>query len=380
MITMRTDEQTSGGGARMNGEKGAARALGTTGGAWSAPPRPAMMLALLATVLALLAGAVRPAEALEASPQLWVTQAKGAQFSADVSGDYVVWRDGESGASNLYGKNLADGSVFAVTTAPEGQFSPAIDSDTVVWEEYRNGNWNIHGKGITPGSIIFPVAAGRGDQRRPAISGNTVVWEDNRNGDYDIYGMRLDDPTGRVFRISSGTADQRRPAISGDVVVWESNSDIYGKNLATGKSFAVTKASGYQVTPDISGQTVVWKDGRYSGQDDIYGKNLATGSTVQVTRDPSDNPSDQWAPAISGQTVVWAEGKTGNANIRGRDLSTGEGFPVSGGLRPQDAPAIDGDRVVWESQAVANNLGDWNIAMSTLLPTPPAAGGETPLP
>src|ERR671917_147650 len=117
---IRTDEPTSGGGAQMNGEKSAARALGTIGGAPWAPPRPAMILALLATVLALVTVAVRPAEALVASPQFWVTQANGPQFSADVSGDHVVWQDGESGASDLYGKNLANGSVFAITTAPEG--------------------------------------------------------------------------------------------------------------------------------------------------------------------------------------------------------------------------------------------------------------------
>src|SRR3712207_8769619 len=41
---IRTDELTPGGGAQMNGEKSAARALRTTGGAPWASPRPAMIL------------------------------------------------------------------------------------------------------------------------------------------------------------------------------------------------------------------------------------------------------------------------------------------------------------------------------------------------
>ena len=370
-----TDRRTSGGGTQMHGEKSAARALRTTGGAPWAPPRPAMILALLATVLALVTVAVRPAEALVASPQFWITQANGPQFSADVSGDYVIWQGGEGGASNLYGKNLTNGANFAITTASEGQFSSAIDYNTVVWEDNTNGNWNIHRKDLPDGGEL-PVVTSKGDQRRPAISGDTVVWEDNRNGNYDIFGIKLD--TGRKFHVVTGKGDQRRPAISGRTVVWESNSDIYGKNLATGRTFTVTKASGWQVTPDISGRTVVWKDGRDSRQDDIYGKNLATGKTFQVTKDTNENPSDQWSPSVSGQSVVWAEGRGGNADIFGRDLSTGESFPISRGVRPQDAPAIDGDTVVWESQSVGDNgFGDWNIAGSNLDASPATPTGVT---
>src|SRR5918998_405082 len=328
-----TDRRTSGGGTQMHGEKSAARALRTTGGAPWAPPRPAMILALLATVLALVTVAVRPAEALVASPQFWITQANGPQFSADISGDYVIWQGGEGGASNLYGKNLTNGANFAITTASEGQFSSAIDSNTVVWEDNTNGNWNIHRKDLPDGGEL-PVVTSKGDQRRPAISGDTVVWE--------------------------------------------RTSDIYGKTLATGRTFTVTKASGWQVTPDISGRTVVWKDGRDSRQDDIYGKNLATGKTFQVTKDTNENPSDQWSPSVSGQSVVWAEGRGGNADIFGRDLSTGESFPISRGVRPQDAPAIDGDTVVWESQSVGDNgFGDWNIAGSNLDASPATPTGVT---
>src|SRR3712207_3618672 len=114
---IRTDEQTLGGGT-MNGKRSAARALWATGGAPWATPRPAMILVLLATVLALLAGAVRPAEALVASPQFWITQdPNGPQFSADVSAKTVVWQDGRNGDADVYARNIgADDAEFPVAT------------------------------------------------------------------------------------------------------------------------------------------------------------------------------------------------------------------------------------------------------------------------
>lgn len=321
-------------------------------------------LLVLALLVSLLLGGVRPAEAAVPAKEFPVSTGNWGEWSAAVSAKTVVWQDGRNGDPDIYARDIeADDAGFPVVTADGDQVEPDVDGDIVVWEDWRNGDADIYAKRLSkPAEPPFPITTAAEDQRNPKIDGGTVVWEDNRRGNWDVYFYDLD--ARQEGQVTTNTGDQRHPAISGDTVVWDDDRDgapdVYGKDLATGdQAFQITTAPDWQDTPDISGDTVVWRDGRTAGNYDVYGKDLSTGEEFSVSTDSSD----QVSPAIAGDTAVWTDGRGGDTEIYGKNLSTGLEVRVSSGSGPQEAPAIDSGTVVWEAQRTGDtDFGSWDIS------------------
>lgn len=251
-----------------------------------------------------------------------------------IDGGFLVWSDSRDGKADVYGKHLPSGPEVAICLAPSPQGPADISGAYVVWKDGRNSPtnvppefWNndIYGYELQTGSEI-PICTNPADQINPRIDGNIVVWQDGRNRffppftEWDIYGYDLS--TEQEFPVTNAPWAQAEPAISGNVVVWmdvrNDNWDIYGKDLSTGIEFPICRDPFGQGQPSIDGNIVVWVDYRNTtpegwGQGDIYGYDLLTHTEFPISLDPSD----QGPPQISGNLVVWHVRRNGDRDIYG---------------------------------------------------------------
>ncbi|MGQ9708160.1 MAG: hypothetical protein ACUVUR_04725, partial [bacterium] len=163
----------------------------------------------------------------------------------------VVWEDGRSSSSDIYGARVSpsgvvlDTSGIGISTAANYQGYPAIAFDgtnyLVAWHDTRRGSWaDIYGARVTPvGAVLDPsgisIAAAANSQQIPMVAFDgtnyLVVWSDDRRGYFDIYGARVNksgtvlDPSGIV--ISGATNVQWRPDLAFDgtnyLVFWQDN-------------------------------------------------------------------------------------------------------------------------------------------------------------
>jgi len=164
------------------------------------------------------------------------------------------------------------------------------------------------------------------------------------------------------FPVYFGPNNQRNPDISLSptlncpIVIWEAvagdTSDIYGKYLDISGGCEgtdpfticddITIGSYEQSYPAVDGDIVVWQD-RSSGDWDIWGKDLSSGEPPFPV---FQGAGDQKAPAISGNYVVWK----GSDGIYYKDITDPGGIPIKCADlvgAPYAEPDIDGDIIVW---------------------------------
>lgn len=349
------------------------------GGGFASGARTMVCLALI--LLAAVLIGMRPATAAIPSPVFPVAADDVDQHSPAISGQKVVWVEGDDVFyKDRSGANAGANAAIRLTNDPVVQGRPAISGNWVVWEENHTGDWEVHGLDLTllPTGAPVLVAGGPGDQRNPDVSGDTVVWEDDKAGNWNIYRKNLLD-AGEAVAVATGEEDQRSPAISGQKVAWQhhagpGNSDIYVGDLSSaGSATQVTTEPDWQSAPDISGDTVVWRDEREPGNLDVWAYSLGEKREFKVTQ----SAADQWSPQISGRIVVWADGRNNPAgsDIYGEDISTNKEFAVTPTPAPQEAPAIDGETVVWEVQRAGSSLGVYDVYGADLNTAPAAPAG-----
>jgi beta propeller repeat protein len=240
------------------------------------------------------------------------------------------------------------------------QVSPSFNGDDVVWEDSRNNE--------TSGTDIFRfnygtateslVAGGAGEQDQPAISDQYVVWIDQGR----LMAKALSG--GSPFPVASGSPTHTDPAVCGSLVVWSdagNNSDVYAKQLPGGAVIPVATSPGVEAYPDCDGQRVVYMYAPLNGPSDIRLYNIGTRQTTTV----ANQPYNEWRPAISGSRVVW-QAFTGDIQIYGKDLDTGQDFVVSEGTDNQTAPVISGSTVAWEDNRSGNSQIWWRDIATTM--------------
>ena len=107
-----------------------------------------------------------------------------------------VWRTSVRGPADIYLADLDRGTIRNLTNSYQWEAIPDISGNYVVWRDGYTGI-GIHGIDISTGAM-FTVTVGHGDMSRPSISGSVVVWADNRAGDDDwnIYGYDIARPAG----------------------------------------------------------------------------------------------------------------------------------------------------------------------------------------
>jgi hypothetical protein len=317
----------------------------------------------------------------------------------------VVWTDGRSGSSDIYGSRVAaDGQVldpdgFVISTAVSAQLNPSVAfGDTaylVTWTDWRDGNANIYAARVAlDGTVIdasgIAVCDSAAGQEYPAVSSDgsdwLVVWHDSRSGQADIYGARVAvdgsvlDPGGIV--VSASITDELNADITFNgtnyLVVWDdepgaTSRDVYAARLTPvgtvldSAGIAVCTVANQQelasASSDGSNYMVTWIDFRGGGTWDAYGARVdAAGNVIDVGGLPiCTDPSQQYALdlAFNGTNwlVAWHDSRNGPKDIYGTRVATdGSGvdpaaFPISTAAAHQSQPelAFDGGNylAVW---------------------------------
>ena len=152
---------------------------------------------------------------------------------------------------------------------------------------------------------------------------------------------------------------QSAPRTDGRYVVWLDYragdlgaADIYAADLTTGETFAVTTDVVQASAPAIDDGIVVWSEAHDtpSYSYDVVGMNLATGERFDIATNGSQ-------AAIANGWVVWVT----NTTLMAKSLASGrEPIEVATGGNIH-APAIDGDRVVWEDLRPDDDATRWQL-------------------
>jgi hypothetical protein len=232
---------------------------------------------------------------------------------------------------------------------------PALSGLLVVWQDYRQScpgcEADIRGKDLVTGQE-FIVADGPAHQVVPAIAGRTVAWIEQTSlpdGDTLQRLLTLDLDTRQhteIARLSGGVTFDR-PILSDTYLVW-----------------AELRRLGRTLHHRIRAYDRVTKRTAEVGESDYIGTSYAlTGRRLLITS-PSVSLTDlltgarrvldgnrATAPRISGDIAVWVgidRQFSLDPQIYGIDLRTGQRKPLVVGAGPQQAPALVGDRLVWQ--------------------------------
>jgi beta propeller repeat protein len=242
--------------------------------------------------------------------------------------------------------------VFPVCIEMGGQAGPDIAANVVVWTDNRNGQLDIYGRDLAR-TTDFAVCRADGSQDNPSVtaykvSGRTryrAVWVDKRaHGNGDIYGADL--ATRKEFIVARSAAFKWFPEVCDDWVAWIEATDpagpytIKARDLATRTTYKIatsTVLSSLGLSSRTVAGAVVHTAVYASSGGDISGRDLPDGAPFSV----SQATAFEWSPDISGDRVVWwQEGE----KVQLRNIRTGVQTRVGTGSRPR----VDGELVVWD--------------------------------
>ncbi len=137
---------------------------------------------------------------------------------------------------------------------------------------------------------------------------------------------------------------------------------------------AVTTDRLAETSPDLSGSNLVWQE--KTGSDwNIYYSNGLPGTVTAICTDPGDQILPRVSVGDGHVLVVWEDHRSGNADIRGYDVTAGKAFTVCVDAAQQVAPRISGDWVVWQDK----RNGNWDIYGATIDPSDDSVGAATPI-
>ena len=189
-----------------------------------------------------------------------------------ISGRYVIWLQGASGATEviLYDINTNVSQTLAGPVPPT--FQVEVGSRFAVWASL-DGDYDIEVFDFEIGARYAITATAMTDERYPSTAGDWIVWEarDARStmGRIEAYNGR----TGEMRVIAENDFTNRLPSIDGNLIAWESNAsgnfDVYVHRLDTSETFQVTDDPGDQYLNDLFGDKIAYVDRRW-GDEDIF--------------------------------------------------------------------------------------------------------------
>ena len=330
-----------------------------------------------------------PTHAMAAAAYAWdlaactpVCMAPGEQQSAAISasagGILVVWQDGRPDGKapgtehpwSVYGRYLTQSKDFPIHVPPDANaISPAVSGNTVVW--IHNRGWSSLMMTTLKDGLPGELRGIEGTASNPAIDGNLVVWASSKHrydagkGNIgwitDIRAFEIAGP-GVAFDVAaSEIVPQTAPAVNGTTVAWgelRHGSSSYNSGFIQyrnidkdpGAQRVAGTANKMATHPAVQGALIVWQDNR-SGDWDILGLDIKTGNERVIY----SGAGDQVEPAMYGSVVVWQDNRHGDWDIYGCETSTGETFPLYAGPGNQTDPAICADVVVWTDDRNGNN-------------------------
>ncbi len=211
----------------------------------------------------------------------------------DVSGDWVVWRRGDSdGEYSIYSKDLATGIVLQVSVGQvSGPRIPTVSGDRVVWVESVDGSRVVLYDRDQGSSVLFGQQGELGDEI--AMSGDLLVWSAKQGGNDDLFGYFLPtgtagpgvDTRGRKFQLTFSSANELAPDVWGSWIAWQagSGSTVHYASLSAAADIMITHEGAELVGGDtidfdaLHGDMTVDIDGRYVYRTSLQIANVGTG-------------------------------------------------------------------------------------------------------
>jgi len=265
-----------------------------------------------------------------------ITDYGGKQNNPETDGSVVVWQDSRTVLPRIRGYDLDTGQEFLVTAESSPQWTPDVSGKIVVFQDWRKSgtcswggsdfgpstycDWDIWGVNLETREE-FPVTQKSGVQSSPAVSGNWTTWWDAEEKSYYAYELGSEE---KPFRVGGR-------AVDGDVLIDLSGVSPQGRVVS---AFQLSSRSTFPIHysnrdvdykgVDVGGNVVVWSDDR-SGEFDIYGYHLATGEEFSICLEPGD----QVEPKVDGNTVVWKDGRNGDTDVYGARLPFENGRQTS---------------------------------------------------
>jgi len=123
---------------------------------------------------------------LSTSTETQITADDSDQYSPDICGDKIVWKDSRNG-SNIYMYDLSTSKESRITTIQGYPGYHAIYGDRIIWVDDRNRNGDIYMYNLSTNAET-QITSNKSLQSSPAIYGDRIVWTDWRN-DYTVNGF-----------------------------------------------------------------------------------------------------------------------------------------------------------------------------------------------
>lgn len=204
----------------------------------------------------------------------------------EIADHWVVWVEADDSAGPYYikARDLLSGAITRVATSKVlstvGLGRRLVAGKTVYTAVYASGEGDISGRDL-PDGTPFAVSRSSRFEWMPDISGQRVVWWQG-GGRVMLYNLKT--------RTRSFVHLGARPRIYGDIVVWDdgatggtftttykAGADIYARNLALGTTVRIGQPDLTCLFPAVSAGIVVWESGpaaRVLSHTHIYGARL----------------------------------------------------------------------------------------------------------
>lgn len=286
-----------------------------------------------------------------------VAEAESGPQRPYAEGNWVVWQETASGASNIRASKIREqvDSVLELTDTVFSQENPVTDGRHAVWQGRReNGTWDIYLVDLENPTIVQQVTDTLSyNETRPSLDYPWLVYEkrpDDGSSPPQLEAMNLE--TNDTFFVFPGPDDQLFPAVDAGRVVWQDfrnpgSGEIYYQDLETGASLRLSQDNFGQFHPDIDGAWVVWQDNR-EGQVEIYGHHLLKGETLKLTA----GAGDKAYPYLVGELLLYEDDSIGGetVNFQLMDLNTLRSMPLTRSELQKNSGSLAVNHLVWLQQ------------------------------
>jgi beta propeller repeat protein len=292
-------------------------------------------------------------------------------------GNWAVWQQRSTSASNIHAHRMTDGSSLAITSSTESdQEDPSTDGRHVVWQSrLANGSTDLFRADLEAPAALPVTATPDLVEANPVVEWPWFVYQvksaDAPSAPWQVEAWNAE--TDERFLVSPGVGDQFRPQIHGGRIVWEDHRDvgpgeIYFADLETRGVRRITNNTFGQNNPTIFGDRLAWQDNR-GGQVDIWMRDLRSQVEEQVT-DTAFNESN---PQFHGEWLCFEEDSLGPqlTNIVLHDVNAGSRISLTRATRRHVLAGLGNGFGAWiedvagERTAVISRLPGLQAVMNT---------------
>lgn len=301
-------------------------------------------------------GLAGPAYAQVTGTTIQLTTNPAPQLNPAISGDIVVYTDQRNGNDDVYYVRISDLTEVQVTSASSAQRLNDVDDGVIVYSDFTAPERRIWAYRVSDSTTTeLTLFAEPSQAQNPRIDDGNVVYEHGAIGATDVLLVHVGSP-GPPSNVGVSSEVELSPAVSGRRVVYErratssSPSQIIVFDMDTAAETVLGDPLLDDRRPDIDGDLVVWDAPTSAGDTDIQIHDLISGQTT-----PLAMAGHQRSPHVSGRVVSFDDDIAGNPNVVLHHVDLGWTVPITTSIAVEFLNDIDGNRVVFTSNASGNN-------------------------